>query len=501
MRVGQLLHAVICSLLALVIAPLSHSTVSLFVLEPSLVEGERLHVMLSVQDQHIDWTQVDLTPWLADFDVLETQVVERWHQQAPAGSDYHLWLAPLVSVPEGETIQVDLPALSYQDQVSNRASVRIASLAGSDIWMRPSRMATQARVNELHRYSGEVYINGTPDFRTRAAQVNGRSFSVSSQRQDDVSINGTTYQNYSLDFQLEPTNTGVLTIQWPSLSGNLISASTGWLRSVTLNVAPRQYQVVESSAPDNALVVDSAWLDVQLADVDNLRVGDSVSFTVTVNALGAAKEYLSALALAGQYDGYSIYQVSSARSEKRHGNGWLASLTTEYSLLVNEAGRLVLPAMSLNFYQPTTQRFETVFAPSLNNILARPQLPTFNVQAQVALNPTPAWVQPLVFIGLVVVLSAGAITWLWFWRLPGQRFARALDCANPETVWRTLNQRAQNDGVAPAQLIPSPDWPAQLILVQQAVVERRHLSVNQRRTLRRLAKTYRPPAAQPSPFI
>ncbi|WP_119393856.1 BatD family protein [Salinibius halmophilus] len=474
---------------------------SLQVLEPTLVQGERLHVVMSVEDKHIDWTKVDLTPWLLDFNVQKTQIVPRWHQQQPAGSDYHLWLEPLVEIPDGETTQLVLPALSYEGEVSNEASVSISSLAGTDIWMRPSRMASQARVNELHRYSAEVYVVGTPDFRARSAVVNGRSFRPTDERKGDVTIAGKTFQNYSLNFELEPTNTGTLTIQWPSLSGNLIDQS-GWLRSVTLNVAPRQYQVVQSTAPSGALVVDSAWLDVQVNNMpERLTVGDSLSFTVTQYALGAAKEYLTALDLEGKYEGYTIYEVNNARSETRHGNGWLASLTTEYSLLVDEAGRLSLPTMSLSFFHPRNQRFESVYANRLDNLVAKAPLPTFNVKAPVAIVGPPVWLWPMVYGLGVGLLLLGGVLWWQIWRKPQNRFARRLNKPNPETVWRVICEQAKHDGVLVTKLVDSPDWPKAIDHIQQQMIQQGYLSTNYRRTLIKLGRQYRPPAPTSSPFI
>lgn len=475
---------------------------SITVLEPNLVDGEPLHVMLSVQNQHIDWTQVDLTPWLPNFDVIETKVINRWHEQTPAGSDYHIWLDPLADLSDADVLTLALPSLTWQGKASPQASVKVYNTQIRDYFMRPTRMSTRAYSNTKHRYSAELYVHGMPSLSFSDAMVNRRRFSVDYQRLDDVRFNDKPFVHFTFDFQLDVGSTGVLTVDWPSVSGRYESLSTRWLEPLNLELSPQQFKVVDIDVPDSALVADSAWLTLDFPKTNKLRVGDTLTFTLTTFALGTAQDFLTPLQLEDQYDGFTIYQGETERSETRYGNGWLARMDTEYTVAITKAGEWQLPEMSLGFYQPANQRFEAVKAPRGPLLSALPPLPTFNVQAEGPANDSlPGWLRWLLISTFLCITPIVAVMYWRHWCKPSSRLQRQIGHANAHRVWQAISLQAEQDGVSPSKLVATDEWPAAVQKVQQALVANKALTVEVRQQLRRAARAYKPQAAPRSPFI
>lgn len=453
--------------LVLLLASVASANISMHVSHRQVAVSELLLVIISAEDQHPDWTHLDLTPWLPVVEVTDTEVVERWigDSQEPAGSDYYLWLTPLIDVPEGDKRSLTLPALAFQDTVLPARTLQVVDLTGVEVWMRASRMSPTIGVNERQRFSSEFFSQSRLNASVRNPLVNQQAYSYESEKRPKVVIGEQVYDQTSLEFRFTPSSSGGLTVTWPSVFGQYFNNASQRWRAFQFRLPPQRFQAIDRQVPDNTLVADSLKLSAQWQPPESLRVGEVGTFTVTTEALGVDASFLSPLPLAGEYNGFSVYQESIDRHTERLENGWRARLTTTYAIAFNQVGQWQVPSLARQFFQPQNQRMEQVMVPSAATLAIQPALPDFALAAPEAERQSwPLW-------PVFALVAALAVLWA------------ARPVPSTSQLWQRVVAACQANHCSPQTLSNHSQWPELLAQLQQALVANQALTKAKRRRL------------------
>jgi len=105
----------------------------------------------------------------------------------------------------------------------------------------------------------------------------------------------------------------------------------------------------------------STWLPARQLEIsqrwdaiaDDLKAGDSLGFTLTVEALGLPAEALPSNLVSGYSDRFKIYADQEVRSNRYQGNNLLGRLEQRFAVVVSQPGEITLPATILKWWDVT----------------------------------------------------------------------------------------------------------------------------------------------------
>jgi hypothetical protein len=100
------------------------------------------------------------------------------------------------------------------------------------------------------------------------------------------------------------------------------------------------------------------WLPARLLKIsrrwdaiaDDLKVGDSLGFSITIEARGLPAEALPSDLLSGYADKFKIYADQAVRSNQYQGNDVVGRLEQRFAVVVSQPGEITLPATILKWW-------------------------------------------------------------------------------------------------------------------------------------------------------
>ena len=105
----------------------------------------------------------------------------------------------------------------------------------------------------------------------------------------------------------------------------------------------------------------SVWLPARQLEISqhwdafagDLKVGDSLGFSITIEAHGLPAEALPADLITGNSDKFKIYADQEVRSNRYQGNDLLGRLEQRFAVVVSQPGKITLPATILKWWDVT----------------------------------------------------------------------------------------------------------------------------------------------------
>jgi hypothetical protein len=105
----------------------------------------------------------------------------------------------------------------------------------------------------------------------------------------------------------------------------------------------------------------SVWLPARQLEIsqrwdafaDDLKVGDSLGFSITIEAHGLPAEALPSNLITGNSDKFKIYADQEVRSNRYQGNDLLGRLEQRFVVVVSQPGEITLPATILKWWDVT----------------------------------------------------------------------------------------------------------------------------------------------------
>ncbi|MFO6425009.1 BatD family protein [Motilimonas sp. KMU-193] len=330
-------------------------------------------------DKSLDPDELDTQALEATFDVFRPSVSRqksyvngtltsstRWTISLLAKRAGQVVIPPLTIA--GETTQpIKLTVLDEKQQASNQQT--------DDVWMEAKVSQTDVYVGQQLIYTVDLYIGAMlENANLQAPNLPGAEVvQLGSDEKQMVVKNGVKYQQITRQFAITPKQAGEATITGARLTGELYkTVATNGFRSRTVR------QVVDINSGDLALTVKAKpaqvsakdWLvssEVLLSeqlqdDAQNLTVGQPITRTFTLIAANTSEQALPKI----QFNYPSSIRVYPDKDEVSgfiHQGTAFAQRISSHAIIAEQAGELVLPAVSVAWWNSETDQLEYATVP------------------------------------------------------------------------------------------------------------------------------------------
>ena len=189
-------------------------------------------------------------------------------------------------------------------------------------------------------------------------------------------INGRLYNTTELSYSVLPQKSGTLTI--PSINIQAL-VSKGGFRTQRIRLVSDAKDVDIKANPTTSdywlpakhLQISETWS----ADINEIKVGDSITRTITTTAVGLAAEQLPPIEIEtnGQFKAYSD---QAKMEDKKNAQGIVGVRTDSIAIVATQVGKIELPAINIQWWDIKQKKSQTTTLPAITLTV----LPNANVQ-------------------------------------------------------------------------------------------------------------------------
>jgi len=324
----------------------------------------------------------------------------------------------------------------------------------------------QAYIQEEVLYSFRLYFLGEFQGNIRPPQFeNSLSTTLKDQGVYGKQVNGQQYTVYEWLYSIYPQQSGDLTITGPLFSGihryrNRQKGIQEMAESQTLTVLPEpsnfKQQANNAWLPAKSVKLAQTWQSLP----NTIRVGDSLTRTLTLDVLGLSTSQLPSLSTENQPE-FKVYADQPISEETVLNDGLRSQLTLKQAIIPTQAGQITLPEQTLTWWNTETNTMETARIKAQTLTV----LPALNTRSNPSSNHQPIVpsgeenlqnLQPTVPEELKekvsrethflwpLITTLLALTWfitLWLWRKQNQQFK-----ARIQTLEQTKIDKPENKG-------------------------------------------------------
>lgn len=336
-------------------------------------------VTLNIETDAVSATP-DLTPLLRDFELegqSDSRSVRLENGRMASSTTFAITLRPRragtlaipalrVGAQQTSPLTVTVTATPATDAASNGLAFVETEIDDASPYVQQSVGVTVRLYYAMPLVSGQLDLD-PPDgaLLQRVGEI------VQSSRE----VNGRRYSTAERRFLLVPERSGELTLPGPRFEGR---GAGGWMddllggsrREVRIHGSPRTLQV--RGQPANA---PQPWLplrDLRLRYAgapQQLRAGEAAAFTVEATAVGATQAQLPELPMPS-IPGAQVFAEPPQYNETFAGGTPQVKLTRRYSVVPEQAGRLVVPGLAMDWWDVRAGAAKTASLPDLTLAVA-----------------------------------------------------------------------------------------------------------------------------------
>lgn len=350
-----------------------------------IARGETVILTIRIYDQR-QGTQLDLTPLTDQFDVLGTRTssqIRSINGTVEAWTDYIVTLFPLI---EGE---LTIPALNINNQITEPISINVvnegprSNQASSELFLEIETNKESVYVQEQLLFTVRLYytINGirNPQF-TDLEMPDSVIQLIGSPNQYEKLIDGARYGVYEKRYVVFPQRSGPLEIPDILFRGEVTDGSsnfvfrnlntrrvTAFIEGITIDVKERPASVQNTDfwLPVSNLTVEESWS----TDLNSLKVGDSVTRTLTMIAEGLDGAVLPPFG-PSEIDGLNLYP-DPPDIQRTFVDGAIVGTRIETTSMVPiTSGDILIPQISIPWWNIDTDQLEATIVPATRIIVA-----------------------------------------------------------------------------------------------------------------------------------
>jgi hypothetical protein len=186
-------------------------------------------------------------------------------------------------------------------------------------------------------------------------------------------INGVRYAVYEKEYLIQPQQSGEFTIKGPVFRGRLnsnyrlISASAIG-EDLTIDVKPIPDSITGNWLPSELVTLEEAWQPAK----QEYKVGEPITRTVTLTALGVTKEQLPEISMSGVQGLRAYSDKGEVKNAVRSGRV-ISQRIESFAILPQVAGVHTLPEVRIEWFNVITNQLESARLPQREiTIIANP---------------------------------------------------------------------------------------------------------------------------------
>ena len=350
-----------------------------------IARGETVTLTIRIYDQR-QGMQLDLTPLTTQFDVLGTRTssqIRSVNGAVEAWTDYIVTLFPLE---EGNLI---IPELDINGTTTTPLEVTVtnegprSNQSNEELYLEIETNKESVYVQEQLLFTVRLYytINGirNPQF-TELEMEDSVIQLIGSPNQYEKLIDGERYGVYEKRYVIFPQRSGPLEVPDILFRGEVTDGSSNFVfrnlntRRVTAFIEGISIEVLERPGavqsgdfwlPVSNLTLEESWS----TDLNNLKVGDSLVRTVTMNADGLDGAVLPPFSPT-EIEGLNLYP-DPAEIERTFEEGAIVGTRIEVTSMVPVAsGNIMIPEISIPWWNIDIDQLETTVIPAISLTIA-----------------------------------------------------------------------------------------------------------------------------------
>ncbi len=370
LRKGSLLALLFASLLASPI--LSWAQTLTVVTDRQTVELGDVITLIIQTDFQTGGKQLDLTVLEDQFEVLGKQQSNNIEFINGSFSSRTRWQVQMVAKHIGELI---IPPFQIEDAKSQPTTITVVPIqkASKDdlgpYFLESALNKPQVTVQEEVIYTLRLHFLGSVSGNIRPPQFGHALFEpIKEQSVYGKKINGKNYTVYEWVYALYPQQSGQLEILGAQFSG--LIQYQGRQKGVS-EIAETQTLTVIPEMAEFKNQSENPWLpasDVHLKEqwqspLDEVRVGDSLTRTLMLKAVGLKASQLPTLTTANG-TGFKIYADQPVSDQAIVKSGLQSQLQLKQAIIPTQAGQLTLPEQKITWWNTISQKIETSRIPA-----------------------------------------------------------------------------------------------------------------------------------------
>jgi len=315
--------------------------------------------------------QLDLTVLKDQFDVLGKQQSNNIEFINGSFNSRTRWQIKMVAKHVGELI---IPPLQIEDAKSQPVTITVLPVKKASkgdlgpYFLESSLSKQQVTVQEEVIYTLRLYFLGSVSGNIRPPQF-GQALSEPLKEQSvyGKKLNGKSYTVYEWVYALYPQKSGQLDILGAQFSG--LIQYQGRQKGVN-EIAKTQSLTVLPEVAEFKNQSKNPWLpasDLQLKEqwisaLDKVRVGDSLTRTLTLKVVGLMASQLPALTTANG-TGFKVYADQPVSTQAIVKSGLQSQIQVKQAIIPMQEGQIVLPEQTITWWNTTTQKIESSSVP------------------------------------------------------------------------------------------------------------------------------------------
>ncbi|MGJ8693639.1 MAG: BatD family protein [Thalassotalea sp.] len=367
------------------------------------VKGESI-VLEVIADDDVATNALDTSVLLKDFIVGRTSTSSQTQIVNGSASRQTKWTTVLVPRKSGKVI---IPALKVKNK--HTAPIALVVLEQSaqkdkqrDIYIESAIAKQEIYVQQQVTLTVKLYV-GVPlegGSLSDPSMADANISKLGEDTQKEEIINGRRFQVIERKFAISPQKSGEFSLEMPIFSGQISMPSQrrsglfGFNQSKPVTVISDALQLIVKPQPND---YQGDWLPSELFTLheewqpkpNEFMVGDPITRTVTVTAVGITEEQLPKLEMPAA-PGLKIYPDQPAVHSGINSNRLVSQAVINFAIVASYAGEFELPEIKIPWFNTVTNQTEFATLPA-RKITVKPN-PEMMINAQTP-NP-PAQITP-----------------------------------------------------------------------------------------------------------
>jgi hypothetical protein len=353
-----------------------------------VARGETLTLTIRVFEQR-QGMQLDLTPLTSDFDVLGTRTSSQIRSINGAVESWTDYIVTLFPLNEGE---LEIPPLEISGQTTEPITITVSNegprsnQSDEELFLEIEVNKDAVYVQEQLLFTVRLYytINGIRNPQFTELEMDDTVIQlIGSPNQYEKLIDGERFGVYEKRYVIFPQRSGPLDIPDILFRGEVTDGSsnfvfrnlntrrvTAFIEGISIDVKERPAAVQNSDfwLPVSGLTLEETWS----ADIDDLRVGDSVVRTITMVAYGLDGAVLPPFSNT-EIEGVNLYP-DPADIQRTFVEGAIVGTRVETTTVVPiREGNITIPEISVPWWNIDTDQLESTVVPATRFVVANIQ--------------------------------------------------------------------------------------------------------------------------------
>jgi len=339
-------------------------------------------VLTVIANDSVDRDALDTSTLLKDFIVGRTSISSQTSFVNFKASRTTQWQIVLIPKKTGNII---IPAFNIDNIQSNEIMLNVMDERSpqankqQDIFITSELSSNDVYVQQLLTLTVKLYI-GVQLQRgslTEPNLVNANIEQIGKDQETDSIVNGKRYRVIERTYAITPQQSGQFTLVAPMFSGEVMLQSQRRSNFLSFNetkpvsILGEKLELTVNSIPENYPSDLSPWLPSELLTLhqewqptaDQFMVGDPITRTITLTAVGLSKEQLPKIVMTVP-TGLKVYpdqaQIHANLTKER----LISQKIQNFALVASKAGQFTLPEISITWWNTVTNRYQQATLPS-----------------------------------------------------------------------------------------------------------------------------------------